>query len=387
MAEHLRSSTVTGFLISVMLIFILYIMLLPQGQRDSLLKEGKLIEDKTSSANGTLPEGVLYQATSVHMDVVKHPTEEHKFPNVVLTDAKKAVVLSKQNPFEIYNGWFTSKTKEIQFFVQNPELVDSVHITFQAPVKKGVLKITVNGAIIYDSRVSGITPVIVPLEILQKSNIIELEATGGFFETKEFQMNEFNVIAYVKDLAKLRTTYTFSVGNEEYNQLETSQLQFYAACSQQSTGVMTIMLNNRIVSQAIPACDSPNVIDVFKDDLLPGRNALTITLDSGSAEIQLPALKTGSENATPIIGYYNIDEDKYYDILDDEIHIKTTIKFVDDGEHKQGVLTVNGIKYAIDQYKPEYEADISKDTILGNNYLTLTPDTTLDIVDMRVWED
>lgn len=387
MAEHLRSSTIAGFLISVMIVFVLYIMLLPQAQRDSLLQDGKLIDDKTSSSNTTLPEGVLFQAKSIRMDVVKRATEEHKFPNVVLRDSKKAVILNRQNPFEIYNGWFTSQAKEIRFFVKDPALVDSVQITFQAPVKKGVLKITLNDAVIYDSRVRGIAPVNVPLEIIKPTNDLKVEATGGFFETKDFQMNEFNVIAYVKDPAKLRTNYAFSVGDEEYSQLETSKLQFYAACNQETTGVMTIMLNDRIVSEAIPACDSPNVIDVFKDDLFAGRNALSISLDSGSAEIQLPVLKTGSSNTTPLIGYYNIDEDKFDDISDETTNIKATVKFVDDGEHKQAVLTVNGIKYAIDQYKAQYEIDISKDTILGNNYITLTPDTTLNIVDMRVWED
>ncbi len=249
------------------------------------------------------------------------------------------------------------------------------------------MKITVNDAIIYDSRVTGIAPVIVPLEIIQPSNNVKLEVTGGFFETKDFQMNEFNIIAYVKDPAKLRTNYAFSIGNEEYSQLETSKLQFYAACNQENTGVMTILLNDRIVSEAIPACDSPNVIDVFKDDLMAGRNALSISLDSGSAEIQLPLLKTGSSNTTPLIGNYNIDEQTFDDVQDDTTNIKATINFVDDGQHKQGILTVNGIKYAIDQTKTEYSIDISKDTILGNNYITLTPDTTLNIVDITVEED
>ena len=99
-------------------------------------------------------------------------------------------------------------------------------------------------------------------------------------------------------------------------------------CDQATVGVLTIALNNNIVSKALPACDSPNVYDVFKEDIRPGRNVLSVMLDRGNVELQQLRLKTSAEEVRPLIGYFNIDNTTMADIIDDVERVMLSIEFV-----------------------------------------------------------
>ncbi|MFH2028664.1 MAG: hypothetical protein ABIJ08_05970, partial [Nanoarchaeota archaeon] len=60
------------------------------------------------------------------------------------------------------------------------------------------------------------------------------------------------------------------------------------------------------------------------------------------------------------------------------------VMFVDDTDRKRADLNINGHLYRIDQYDKTFEREIMNWIEEDNNFVKLTPKTTLDIVEIII---
>lgn len=359
--------------------FIFYILLLPADERRDLL-------DTTNETEEA--EKVLLNETPGHLSSSQKSVFDHLLPTIYLAESKNSVILANENPFTVRNGWFSEQRKIMQFSVPNLEHTPSVVLAFQAPERHGNLVITLNGNPIFSGPIStqNVAPITLPRVLLQPSNTIEFSVTGGFFQTQKYSLTDIKVIADITDTQKQQAVSSFTLSENEFDNLESAYIEYFPLCDQGSVGALTLELNGRIVHSGTPGCDSLNREDLFIEDFKQGKNIVTFRLASGSYRLEQVRVRTVLKPVKTFIDYFSLKESQYNRVLDGADDIILHIEFVDDEKTKQAQININGRYDIIDQKDNEYEREISSYIREGNNYLEIKPLTELNIarVEIRV---
>ncbi|MBD3319071.1 hypothetical protein GF342_04140 [Candidatus Woesearchaeota archaeon] len=331
---------------------------------------------------------VLLEKQIGTLGYVGDPDTEHRLPNINLYERKNAQVLAQSNPFEISEGLFSEETKSMSFSL-DPEAVENVFLSFQAPIRQGVLTVSLNGQDLYQAEVESQTPPAIPIlsSLLQRDNMLVFSVSNGLFSTKRYSLHDVKVIGDVIDATSQEASSTFVLDAEEFSNLDRGRISFFLECFQQDIGTLEVMLNRRSVFSGTPVCDSMNTIDVFKNDFSPDRNELFFRLNRGGALLDTIRVNTELVDTKPFIDYFSITDDLFSDIEDDAREVILTMRFVDDGRSKEAELAINGVAFSIDQKEEVYERDISEVVRRGNNDIRLTPLSELHIVELLITYD
>ncbi|VVB81457.1 Uncharacterised protein [uncultured archaeon] len=380
-AEKFMTGNPAASLIGIItLLFIFYILFLPPSERQTLL-EGENATSGVTEAELTLldaaPGRLAYSAKTVF---------DHSIPNVYLVETRNAIILAKENPFVVNKGWFGEQRKSMVFSVQDLTNTENVILGFQAPERAGTLQISLNGQLIYESKVGlqNPPPVSLPKTLLKDTNILEFAVIGGFFSKKKYSLSDVKVVGDITDLQRQMAMNTFTISNTEHDNLDNAYLNFYPICDQKSVGILDIELNGKIIYSAAPACDSPNRQDLYAEDLRIGKNTMLFRITKGSYRIEQVKARTVLKPVKAYIDFFNVKSSLYNDILDKDRIVLLSIEFADDGTSKRAEVNVNGRLSMIDQRDSKYERDISSLVREGNNYIEIKPLTELDVVKLLV---
>ena len=270
--------------------------------------------------------------------------------------------------------------------------VDNVLLSFSAPKRKGVLTVNLNDNMIYEYEPTKVN-IIIKLEknMLEEINTLEFDVSSvgmKFWRTNMYNIENIKVVGDITDVSKQESQNVFELTDAEYTNLDKASLRFIPYCSDaRDVGVLGVFMNNRNVYSAVPVCDDPVKIPIL-GTLSSGENKIVFKTGKGSYGIEQIKVDLELKDVRTIAYYFEIDEEDYADILDDEKDVNITIEFVDDNELKKGELNINRHRTTIDQYKPIYSRVISGWVEEGNNYVELKPKTTLKIVDIEavLWE-
>lgn len=382
-ASGSAAATLIG-IITLMLIF--YILFLPPAERKALLAD-----ENTANMPGGVP-GVgthLFQASPGKLAYIGQSAFEHYFPNLLLTEERQAQVLAQANPFVISKGWFRRDFKNISFILNNPENIDNVLLTFQAPLRRGRLKVLFNGVPVFEGDVKTQNPPPIQLSkrLLQVSNMLEFQVWGfGLIFSREYDLQDVKVIGEILDTQKQQSANSFTVTDPEYENMESGYLGYFMVCDQNNVGVLDVTLNGKVISSAVPACDSPARNDLYKEDLRKGKNTLGFHLASGSARIEQNLVKTLVKPTKGFSDFFFIEPAVFTAIAAGKAHAVLEIDFIDDGQLKEAQLNVDGRLDVLSQRDPKFIRDISGIVKDGNNFIGIGPMTDLNVlsVDVRV---
>ncbi len=363
----------------ITILFLGYILFLPPAERQALL-EGKNITD-----TGFYGEVLLDEAPG-RIEFIESNVIDHQLSNIYLASAMNAVELHKENPFIVEKGWFKKQDKTVIFSIPSLEKTENIILSFQAPTRKGVLHVSLNGQPIYESSVAlqNPPPLTLPKQILQPTNQLTFWVTGGWLSKKSYSLNDVKIIGDVYDVSAQSAISTFSIATTELENLDTAALDFYPLCRQQDAGLLTITLNAKIIYSAIPSCEGLNRQELYKEDLLKGKNVITWHLEKGSQRVEQMRVRTTLEDVKTFIDYFKVNSSLYNKVLDNQRDIILKIEFVDDGTQKQARLNINGQFDMIDQDEPEWEDDISHLIREGNNYIELKPLKELNVARVKI---
>ncbi len=380
--QKIQSGTPAAALIGIItLLFIFYILFLPPEERRALL-EGE---------NATLEEAerMLLDEAPGRLTFTEKSVFDHNIPNIYLVETRNAVVLAQENPFIVRRGWFSEQKKTVLFTIENLENTENVILSFQTPERAGILVILLNGNRIFEGAVAvqNTPPVLLPKPLLRTVNQLEFSVEGGLLSRKRYALSDVKVIGDITDVKKQVATNTFTISATEYDNLESSFLDFFPICDQREVGVLTIELNGKIVFSAIPACESLNRQDLFVEDFRTGRNTVLFKIDRGSYRVEQIRVRTILKPVKSYIDYFNVKASLYNDILERERQVILRIEFVDDKRVKRAEISVNDRRDVIDQRENVYERDIGSLLREGNNYIEIKPLTELDVVRLLVRAD
>ncbi len=366
---------------------ILYIIFLPEAERQKILKDGGL---GTISEDG-LPGDFLLRK---HVGRLVHQSQDsisHYIPSFHLFESRASQVLHKYNPFIIRRSWFGRKFQTLSFSFDNFENTDNILLAFDAPKHEGILRIKLNGQLVYEYGVKTALVKPVPLDkvlLKPKDNVLEFEVGGTglrFWDANVYSIDGLKIIGDITDVSRQASSNTFVVDAAEMDNIVSAKLSFLPKCDEAEVGNLNIMVNSELVYSAIPDCGSIVMQDVDKDLLNEGRNIVLFQTKKGDYRLDSIKLISKLKGVKSFIEYFEVDEDLYEDVEDGSSSIVLYVDFVDNNEAKRGKINVNGHFAAFDQKTPLYKRDISKWIEEGaRNYIEIIPETTLEIPEVRV---
>ena len=378
--QRIQTGSPAATLIGIItLLFIFYILFLPPSEREALLGDETL-------EPGEAPRETLLSIPVGRVAFVSQDRFNHPLQNVYLVESRNAAIITSENPFMLRKTWFRDDRKRTVFSLTDLENTENVILSFQTPVRGGVLHIVLNGEEIFQSRVDvqNPPPVKFPKTLLRDTNALEFFVTGGFFTSKRYSFTDVKVIGDITDVAKQIATNTFSIAQVELDNFESAYLDFYPICQQSAVGPLSIELNGRIDSNAVPACESLNRQDLYGEDLRSGKNTLVFKIVRGKYRIEQVRVRTLVKPTRAFVEFFDVKPKLYDAILDNSRSVSLKIEFVDDGRTKRAVTNINGKLDSIDQRRPTFTRDISAVVREGNNYIEIRPLTELDIVKLEV---
>jgi hypothetical protein len=361
----------------ILVLFIFYILFLPPEERKSLLDEGTISQPGEEAVGSKLLDVAPGRLTFTEKTVI-----DHSIPNIYLESAQESVILAQENPFTIYKGLFGEQTKRVVFSIDNLNNLKGAVLGFSAPYRKGILIITLNGMPVFENAVpvQNVPPVVLPRSLLRETNELEFSVQGSWIQRKKFELSDVKVVGELTDAARQRAESSFTISPTEYDNLESAFLDFFPICDQSQVGLMTGSLNGKLLFAASPACDSLNRQDVFKEDLVEGKNTISFQIDRGSYRIEQVRLRTTLKPVQSYIQYFDVKQSLYNDVLDNKRKVILKLEFVNDGQSKRADVSVNGKLMSLDQKTNVFERDVSAAVREGNNYLEIRPLSEMNIV-------
>ena len=371
------AATLIGIL-TILIIF--YIIFLPPQTREALLGDKNITETINMIQETTLLKEPIGKLTYLAENDITH-----HIPGAYLEKKEEVKTLAQFDSFTISKSIFGSESNKKIFTIPELNKVSDAIMTFQAPERSGKLKITLNGQELMNEEITTPLPkpIKLPKEYLKKTNELVFEVSEGIFK-KEYKIEDLTITERISQEEESQAEHHFTIPGAEIDNFKNAYIEFRTSCKQKETGKLNIELNGRTMSSTIPACDSTNKIEVFKEDLLPGKNTIKFTLEKGRARIENAKIKVNLKEQKGYTNFFTIENKLWEQIKDNKKKVIMDIEFIDDGLRKRLEANVNGRRTIIDQKEPHYTRDITTSIREGNNYVQLTPMTEVMIVEMEV---
>jgi len=369
-------------------IIIIYILFLPTEDREDLLEE----ESDYAGSSGSSEDLIELLSENVgRLDPVGR-VRDKDIPNVNIFETTNSKVLDTVNPFTVRNGWFDKRIKVIQLAIEDLDKVENVVLSFSAPVRKGILSIKLNDELIYEYDINrlNIEPIKLKKGLLMEENELEFSVSGvgaKFWTTNEYSLENVKIIGDITDLSRQESQNVFTLTDTEYMNLEKAEIRFIPYCiSATAVGALEVFVNDRRgpIFSAVPVCNDRYEQEIPTGALSAGKNKVIFKTNKGSYSIEQIKLSFTEKDVVEAVYYFEVNSSTWEDLEDNEYDSFLRIEFVDDSDRKRADLNINDHLIRIDQKKKDYEKNINAWIEEDNNFIKITPKTTLDIVEVKV---
>lgn len=373
-------------------LIILYIIFLPEAERESLL-ENKSIS-KSGSSKSVDDEDILLREFPGRLDDVEGLIDK-TIPNIFLFETTNAKEIEKINPLVVRNGWFDKKDRVVSFGIDDLENTDNIILSFRAGKHEGILTIKLNNEIIYENDIETetVAPIKLNKNLLEDSNTLDFSVSSvgfRFWKTNEYSLEDIKIIGDITDKSRQESRNVFTLTATELFNIEKADLRFVPYCkSEAKVGVLDIFVNNREVFSAVPVCEDAYRQPIPLGILDEGENRIVFRTNKGSYSVEQIKVEFVEKEVRTKVYFFEVNESIINDIKNDEIDIVLTIEFVDDETNKRADLNINDRLSTIDTEKKAFTKKLNDDTDPdfieeGNNFIEIRPRTKLDIVEVRV---
>ena len=366
-------------------VIIIYILFLPTEDRKDLLGE-----DSDFGGSSAKEKSIELLSESVgRLDPVGK-VRDKDISNVKIFETTNSKILEKINPITIRNGWFDKKIKIVKFTLNDFENTDNVLLSFSAPVRRGILSIKLNGELIYEYDINSLNvePIRLKKNLLSSENELEFSVSSvgaKFWTTNEYSLENVKLIGDITDLTRQESSNVFTLTDIEYQNLEKAEIRFIPYCSTvASVGVLDVFVNNRDVFSAVPVCNDRYKQDIPLSAFSAGQNNIIFRTNKGSYSIEQIMLSFTEKDTPEAVYYFEVNDSSWDKIKDNEYDSFVKIEFVDDKDRKRFDLNINDHLARVDQDEKIYEKNVDSWIENGNNFIKITPKTTLDVVEIKV---
>lgn len=373
-------------------LIILYILFLPESEREALL-EGEDVE-KTSKSSSKDNEDILLREFPGRLDNVEGILDK-TIPNIFLFEKTDAKELERLNPFIVRNGWFDEKKRVVSFGIEDLENTDNVILSFNAKKHEGILTIKLNNEIIYENEIISetVAPIRLKKNLLGDENTFEFGVSSvgfRFWKTNEYSLDDIKIVGDITDRSKQESRNVFTLTGTELFNVERVDLRFVPYCRNvASVGVLEIFINNREVFSAVPVCEDPYRQPLPLGVLNAGENRLIFKTNKGSYSVEQIKVEFVEKEIRETVYFFEVNQSTIDDIEAGDVDVILSIEFVEGERNKRADLNINDRLSTIDTEDRVFTKTLNDnddpDFIEeGNNFIEIRPRTRLDIVEIRV---
>lgn len=360
-----------------------YIILLPEENRNELLgigggEEGQEEEDVAGAETIlSVAPGLLSTSKSAVTTVTLDPI--HLYSS---TESNTEVLLSSML---VSRSVIQNNYKQVSFDVDKDAL-ESLSLLFLVTESKGNLIIELNGNVVYEGDASSAQlPLVLPLsELVEEGNLLKFytDSPGwNIFSTHHYTLQD---IQLVEDFTVADTTATRTLGVVEPSDIKAASLSYFVTCNSDEDGVLGISLNGREVFSDRVFCSYRTKRSLSLDpSSLSSTNTLLFEITEGDYHLdQLNVQLTRKERAYPSY-QFELDEELYNSLALGEKDLVLKLSFADVASHETLVL-INEYSFRVDTSATSYEKDISNFVSQGSNVITLQPENSFELDNLKV---
>ena len=382
------AAEISTFIILMGLFIILYVVLLPPGERDVILGEtsastsaGEISVEAGAKVLLSESPGKVFAYSKNIQTLNLEPIHLYLKDDTTQTPLVKSLSVSR--------NLIKDNFKNVLFTIENLDKISSAKLFMVVADAKGLLTIKLNDKIIYQGELtSEQMPIDLPKEYLEKSNKItfstNLPPTAEFYKSNYYILQDIKLIK-TETVQQTETSRVFFVDSEA-GTVKKATLGYIVNCNaQEPRGSLTIKLNNALISKDTIFCDfhSEIKLPLDKTDLSSdGRNRLVFSVDKGDYSLDQASVKVETGKSTYPSYTFDVDSDAYNAITDDSKKLFLKFKFRDSGR-KKAMVSVQDNEFSFDTSASEYSKDISNMVDNGANYIKIVPSADFEIVNMK----
>ena len=373
-------SAIIVFIITAFIV--LYILFLPKGDRDKILDKGTTTN--TVVKPGALPGSTLIKENPGVLTALKENEFDHKIPAFNLFTKKEDVVLKSVN--SVYVEASRSDIQQRTVLVTAKDKVENAKFSFTVNDHKGNLVITQNDNDLFSGEVDSFAEPI-SLELEQENIFVfSTEPVPWWkpFSKNFYDLTDLKFTGTVERLENKESMQTIILSDEEANLLSEASLSYFVDCRLNDVGKMSVYINGELLASKVPDCGSPDKLQVDPKDLLAGKNELRFVAEKGTYLLDQLQLRTKLKEPIFPIYFFSINSTTFRRVENNTVNSTLSVQFIDDKERKTATIEVNNQKTRLDTRARNYSKNMDSFLLEGTNFLRIVPDTTLNIVELKL---
>ena len=370
-----RADTGSGaaaFILLLVLIITGYILAVKPEFRQEIL-DGRDAGIENGKGVKTLPPSVLLHEEPGVLENLKSERNVQLLSSIIVGSQGEPITVLKDRTIFVENTLFTEEADELSFKVDDPSNSD-LKLSFQARKREGRLIISLNGETIYSNELRSITPnpISLPKEALREENVLSFRVSGPGFEfwnKNEYLLENVQVSGTFVNIKKLTGSQNFIVDTEDLLNAKKIRLDYTPVClSAKDQGVLTVKVNEFVLSEGLPVCDSPVQREFTADKLRTGDNTLTAMAESGKYIIEPIKISIEYREARNPSYFFDLSKEKLESLGETNLEIV----FSDDSQHSLTVF-VNGHALHVDEANNAFSWNVREFLLEGKNGVKLVP--------------
>src|SRR3989338_4496124 len=377
---------VTGLVILIAIVIILYMFLIPpEAQKDIL--EGRGIgddfDDFTSRKTGERRDGETFLLeTPGFLFPQTKDTEIIKLSPVNLFTKTSQKIINLASSVSVSRSLVNNNYQDLTFSLTNPENSNKLRLFFNTLESKGSLQIYVNNRLAFKGTPTSETlPLELPIQNLKTENIIRIESSSPnwrFLSVNRYELKDLKLIK--EELSEnIKETRTFSLSK---NKIKKATLSYFINCLRDTDnqGLLRVFLNEFNVHSAQVICDaSEQNIDISRD-YFEDQNTLSFEKNFGDFILEQIELKTELERKSPTY-FFDVDEDD----LDKEFTLRMHLVPNEDDERSSATILINSNSISLDTERNIFYKDISAFIKEDENFIKIIPRNEFEVISLEVF--
>ena len=381
---------IAGVEVSVMifllaLLMVGYIILLPEEDRQELLGD-----DATSDNDGTSGSAteVLLSESPGEVTSARSATQIRSLEPMRLYSTTESATEELVSSLSVSRSILQNNYKTIHFDMENVENLEDLGLLFLITESRGTLTVLLNGNLVYEGELaSNDLPLNLPISYIEEEgNTLELSVDlplPNIFSANYYLLQDVQLVEdfSVSDTSSSRT---FSV--EDPGDVRSADLSYFITCNSDEQGILSILLNNREVFSDQIFCEYLNERELsLNEDYLGSTNTLTFEVSEGDYNIEEIDVEITSRSQDYPSFSFDVSSDLYESVSNGEKEVYFELTFADVSSQKAGTVIVQEYSFAFDTEDGSYEKEISAYVDNGANTITLQPDTSFAIDNLKVY--
>ena len=366
-------------LISLIALFLLvYILLLPEADRDKLLGTDQGKDGKDVSGVGDV---LLSEFVGKVEPADKAKRILHEISNVNLFTKEESGLITLSENIKISKGFFSNKDQSVFFRIDNPDDVLKAELYLVVDSGDGDLVVDINGNEFYRNEINqGQVRIEIPLGYLASANNLRFSVSG--FGSNGFSLREVK-LSKQEEVKNRVARRTFSVDAKEKAEMKSAIMRYSVFCDRDEKDALKISLNDNLVYSDVPFCN-------LKED--------SVELGSGSFKASVNNLDFETEGDYLIEGIniktFSGDEDLpeyFFSLNDDEFRrvrrglneIVASFEFSLKDDRKNFILEINGEEVNVDTTDDTFLVVLS-DFVEQENLIRIDAKNGFEILEFKI---